>query len=128
MSAFVLACISFALLVGLIASWMRMINKVQVERGRLRLRLLAGASMVAAGLALVQGPELFGGILAGVSLVVTSVFVILSSLAGQSGQIPAVAVGQPLLEFSAPDQNGNVFDSATLRGKPILLKFFRGHW
>ena len=61
-------------------------------------------------------------------LAVSSVSVILSSLAIQSSQAPAVAVGQPILEFTAPDENGDIFDSASLHGKPILLKFFRGHW
>ena len=105
-----------------------MMKQVRVARGRWLLRLLAGASLATASLAFVQGPDLLSGILAGVSLAVSSVFVILSSLASQSGQVPAVAVGHPMLEFSAPDENGVVFDSRELQGRPFLLKFFRGHW
>lgn len=41
---------------------------------------------------------------------------------------PAVVVGGSMLDFSAPDENGVDFDLSSLRGKPYLLKFFRGHW
>ena len=128
MTAFSLACVSFALLAGFVASWMMMIKRVQVENGRWLHRLLVGAMMLTAALAFAKGVELFGGILAGVALGVSIVFVVLSSLARQSGQTPAISVGQPMLAFSAPDENGDIFDSASLSGKPILLKFFRGHW
>ena len=128
MTAFTLALVSVALLAGFIASWMTMIKQVQLEKGRWLLRLLAGASMVVAGLAFALGVELFGGILAGVAMGVSILFLVLSSLSRQSSNAPAVAVGQPMLEFSAPDENGEIFDSASLSGKPILLKFFRGHW
>jgi len=40
----------------------------------------------------------------------------------------AVRVGGPILDFSAPDENGEPFALASLRGRPYLLKFFRGHW
>ncbi len=128
MTAFTLALVSVALLAGFIASWMTMIKQVQLEKGRWLLRLLAGTSMVVAGFAFAQGVELLGGILAGVAMGVSILFLVLSSLSRQSSNTPAVAVGQPMLEFSAPDENGEIFDSASLSGKPILLKFFRGHW
>lgn len=128
MTAFTLALVSVVLLAGFIASWMTMIKQVQLEKGRWLLRLLAGTSMVVAGLAFALGVELFGGILAGVAMGVSILFLVLSSLSRQSSNTPAVAVGQPMLEFSAPDENGEIFDSASLSGKPILLKFFRGHW
>ena len=40
----------------------------------------------------------------------------------------AVAVGEPLLDFEAPDSTGTVRSIAEWRGKKLLLKFFRGHW
>lgn len=128
MSAFSLACLSFALMAGFVVAWLLMIKRVQIERGRGLLRLLAGAAIVTAILAFVGGPGTFGGILAGSSLVVSGAFVVLSSLARQSRQTPRVAVGDPIPEFSATDENGEIFDFASLHGRPILLKFFRGHW
>ncbi len=42
--------------------------------------------------------------------------------------VPRVAVGDPYIDFTAPDADGNAFTLSSLDGTPILLKFFRGHW
>lgn len=128
MSGSTLAWVSLAAMVGFVTAWLTMMKRVQIGRGRWLLRLLAGTAIVSALLALTREPGMLGGILAGLSLVVGSAFFFLSSLAGQSRQAPALAVGEPVLEFSATDENGEIFDLASLRGRPILLKFFRGHW
>jgi cytochrome oxidase Cu insertion factor (SCO1/SenC/PrrC family) len=78
--------------------------------------------------ALLQQPGALGGSLAGVSLFCGVLYTGLLNLAGQSQQVPAVAVGAPLPDFTAPDENGAPFAIADLRGHPVLIKFFRGHW
>lgn len=40
----------------------------------------------------------------------------------------AIAVGDILPAFAAPDENTQTFDSSELTGNPVLIKFFRGHW
>ncbi len=40
----------------------------------------------------------------------------------------AIQVGDKVPAFSAPDERGEIFDSAVLLGKPVLIKFFRAHW
>ena len=40
----------------------------------------------------------------------------------------AIRVGDAIPAFSAPDDRGEMFDSARLRGNPVLIKFFRAHW
>lgn len=39
-----------------------------------------------------------------------------------------VREGDQLLPFRTFDSDGNVFDTASLAGQRVLLKFFRGHW
>ena len=39
-----------------------------------------------------------------------------------------IRVGDAMPAFSAPDDRGELFDSARLRGNPVLIKFFRAHW
>lgn len=39
-----------------------------------------------------------------------------------------VAVGDPLLPFRATTSSGATFDTASLAGQRVLLKFFRGSW
>ncbi len=40
----------------------------------------------------------------------------------------AIQVGDTIPAFSAPNEHGEIFDSARLRGNPVLIKFFRAHW
>ena len=40
----------------------------------------------------------------------------------------AIQVGDMLPAFTAVDDAGETFDSETLRGHPVLIKFFRAHW
>mgnify|MGYP005679297337 CR=1 FL=1 len=40
----------------------------------------------------------------------------------------SIAVGDSLPAFTAPDDNDDEFDSSSLSGSRVLLKFFRGHW
>jgi len=46
----------------------------------------------------------------------------------QGDHKPAVSVGDQIIDFTLPDDAGNAFSLASLKGKPFLLKFFRGHW
>jgi cytochrome oxidase Cu insertion factor (SCO1/SenC/PrrC family) len=69
-----------------------------------------------------------GAILAWVGIMGAAIFFALAAQSAQPPLTPAVAVGGPILEFTLPDHEGNPFDLASLRGKPFLLKFFRGHW
>ena len=39
-----------------------------------------------------------------------------------------ITVGSMLPEFTAQDENGEPFSSASLTGNPVLIKFFRAHW
>ena len=39
-----------------------------------------------------------------------------------------IQVGDTIPAFTAPDDDGNEFDSASLAGSRVLIKFFRGHW
>ncbi len=123
-----LAVLAAALTATTIVLWFRWIQRVALGRRRWIVNgLLAGA--IALGLlAFVQGIGTGAGILAGASVLLGGVYFGLLSLAGQSKQAPAVAVGSPLPEFSAPDQDGRPFTLSSLRGRPVLLKFFRGHW
>jgi peroxiredoxin len=41
---------------------------------------------------------------------------------------PAVEVGSKFIDFTTLDSDGKPFTLSSLEGRPILLKFFRGHW
>ncbi|MBW2314440.1 MAG: hypothetical protein JRH10_09640 [Deltaproteobacteria bacterium] len=120
---------SAALLVaGIAGFWFQRLN--QVRAGEVR-SLVIGLMAAAAALsiaAFLSGPGLAGGIAAGVALAISGTFLALQPLSGQASGTSAVSVGGPILDFTASDDSGEPFDLSTLRGKPFLLKFFRGHW
>ena len=123
-----LAALAFGLLAAAAVRWMGLIQRVEIDEGRSGLHRLLAASAGAALLAFLVGVGTLGGVLAGVALLGGALYAGLLSLAGQSQQAPAMAVGQPLPDFTAPDENGEPFSSASLRGHPVLIKVFRGHW
>ena len=51
-----------------------------------------------------------------------------AALGGQKANVPKIAVGQPLPEISALNEDGSMFRNGEMEGSPYLLKFFRGHW
>ena len=128
MSGLLLACVAAATIMALFVLWQGVIRRVEMGKRLWILNSMAVAGIVLGIAAFTREPGVLGGILAGASILMGVLFMGLGALAPQSKQTPAVTVGGPLLDFTAPDENGKPFELASLRGRPILLKFFRGHW
>lgn len=128
MPGLLLACASLAITIGAFVYWLGLIQRVAIAERRwvINAALLAGLALALAAFG--HGPGTIGGILAGVSLALSTVYFGLLALAGQSTQKPVIAVGVPLPDFTAPDHEGQPFTLSSLAGHPVLLKFFRGHW
>ena len=113
----------------LIVLWLRAMKQLSMGR---HLRLLDSIAVAATILGIVVffgEPGIVGGILGGSSILVGATYLGLGYfLSEQSKQTPAVSVGAPLPAFTAPDENGELFDIASVSGSSVLLKFFRGHW
>jgi len=108
--------------------WFRKINAVRIPHARGAYLAAMGAALVLGLVAFVQGPGIIGGIGAGFAILAGGAFLGLRLQSSQETKKPAVEIGGPILDFTAPDDTGRPFDLASLRGKPFLLKFFRGHW
>jgi hypothetical protein len=90
---------------------------------------LLWAASVALGLAaFASQPGWLGGAAAALGVLAGAAMLALRAVSAQAKNAPAVAVGGPILDFTAPDENGAPFTLSSLAGKPVLLKFFRGHW
>ena len=108
--------------------WLWLIRRVRIPAD-LRPTIAAHALAVALGVAAFGlGASMLGQVLAAVAIGGGLVFLSLQTQSRQARLTPAVAVGRPIIEFTLPDHEGRPFDLAALRGKPFLLKFFRGHW
>jgi len=61
--------------------------------------------------------------------VVTNIFFLVVIATSKLPKVdPALEIGDRYIDFTATDSEGNSFTLSQLEGRPILLKFFRGHW
>jgi hypothetical protein len=81
-----------------------------------------------ASAALANGPAWFGGTMATLALLVGSFFLFAVAVSRQVLAEDAIAPGKTMPAFGALDDKSESFESASLSGKPLLIKFFRGHW
>ncbi|HEV7734363.1 MAG TPA: peroxiredoxin family protein [Candidatus Binatia bacterium] len=120
------AAAALVLVVG--ARWLQLMQQVRIPEDTRGFVVACGLSALLGIAALVLGAGVGGGIAAVVAVVGGGAFVALSAASGQPARTPAVTVGGPVVPFTATDADGRPFDTASLRGRPFLLKFFRGHW
>ena len=111
-----------------VALWFRQIDQVDIPEDKtayVSFFLLAAALGVGA---FVAGTRWFGGVAAALAIIIGSFFPFTVAISRQEVAADAIRVGDAIPAFSALDENGEVFESKTLAGKPVLIKFFRGHW
>ena len=128
MSGFHLSLLAFVLVFATGFRWFQLVYAVAIPKNRLGflLCMLLGAGLAVA--ALVQGARVFGSVLASLAAFIGVFFVFTWSISAQKGGAGTLQKGSKLQTFRAIDHSGNIFDSASLEGSPVLLKFFRGHW
>jgi cellobiose-specific phosphotransferase system component IIC len=111
-----------------VALWFRQINQVDVPADRTTYVIFfLSAAALGVG-AFVAGTRWFGGVAAALAIIIGSFFPFTVAISRQEVAANAIRVGDSIPVFSALDENGEVFESETLAGKPALIKFFRGHW
>ena len=128
MSGNLLGLAAAAVVVATGVVWFRLIGAVRIPRVRAQYFAAMGLGVALGVAAFVQGTGIFGAIPAAFAILAGGFFLALRLQSGQDAREPAVKLGEPMLDFTAPDDDGNPFELASLRGKPFLLKFFRGHW
>lgn len=117
-----------ALAIGGMVAWFRRVKAVNIPRDRRGFMALFLAAMAMGIYAIAEGSGWLGGIGAAIAILVGVLNAVLRAQSRQASVVPAVAIGQPILNFTAPDEQSEMFDLASLKGTPFLLKFFRGHW
>jgi hypothetical protein len=123
-----LALAALVLAAGGWGLWWRRIQRVDVPLRPWAYWIAMGASCLLALLAFANGPGLLGGIGAALALLLGGMYLGLALISTLPTTPMALAVGQPAPDFTAPDSTGAPFTLSSLRGRPVLLKFFRGHW
>ena len=108
--------------------WILALKRVAIPRNR---GGFVAAWVFATGLgvaALAGEPGWLGGIPAGLAVIASTFFLLTVAIGGQKVGEGAIRVGSTIPEFMATDEHGQTFESASLAGHPVLIKFFRGHW
>jgi hypothetical protein len=128
MSATIAAFGGFLLAFGAGFNWFRAMHGVRLPTNR---GAFLAAFVAASGLgisALVAGEGWVVGVPAVLSIIAGALFMLTFAISRQEVAADAIRVGEILPAFTALDENGAMFNAASLRGHPVLIKFFRGHW
>ncbi len=123
-----LGLLALVLAVSCVVLWFRQANAVDLPENR-TLFVAVWLSAVALGIAAFVKKAGWLGRIAAVPAIVIGLFLPFTvSISEQILPPNAIQVGDTMPAFSAPDDRGEIFDSERLRGKPVLIKFFRAHW
>ena len=124
----VIAFAAFLITAASLVLWFRGVRRVALPADRSG---FVAAWALAAGLgvwSLVGSPGWVGGALAGLATLAALLLLLTVAISAQKVGEDAISVGMPMPHFTALTEEGAAFDSASLAGDPLLLKFFRGHW
>lgn len=124
----VLGWMALALVVGAAAHWFKRALRVSLSGSRAPYVVAWAVGAVAGVVALFGHPSWWGRVPAGVAAFGGSFLLLLVAISRQQVASNAVRLGDRLRDFTAPDEQGEPFTLSGIEGRPILLKFFRGHW
>jgi hypothetical protein len=125
----VLGSLSFGLVAIATGRWFYLAKQVSLPQNRtLFVAAWAGSAALGLGTLVFLSPGWVGGVPATLALVAGAFLTTLVAISPQEVGEGAISVGAKLPDFTARDENGDDFSSASLAGTPVLIKFFRGHW
>ena len=123
-----LALLSLLLAVGCTMVWFNRAENVALPENRALFIVIWLSAVALAITAIVKKAGWLGRIAALPAIVIGLFLPFTVSISEQILPPGAIQVGQTIPNFSAPDDRGQLFDSAQLSGNPVLIKFFRAHW
>ena len=123
-----LGLLALVLAIGCTRLWFYLAENVALPENRM-LFLAVWLSAVVLGIAAFVKKAGWLGRIAAVPAIAIGLFLPFTvSISEQILPPEAIQVGEMIPSFSAPDDRDEIFDSARLRGNPVLIKFFRAHW
>lgn len=114
--------------VGTALAWFRTNDTLGIPEDR-TLFVLGFLLATALGIgAFLRGTRWYGGIAAVVGMGLGVLLPYTMYISPQQLGPDAVRVGDTIPAFTAVDEFGKAFDSESLQGHLVLIKFFRAHW
>jgi hypothetical protein len=121
--------LALALAVGTALLWFYMAGYVGIPENRTGF-VIAFLGAAALGVfAYIKGTSLVGALPPAFAILVGGFLTMTIYVSPQTlDTARSIKVGDTIPHFTSTDGNGNTFDSASLHGHLVLIKFFRAHW
>ena len=110
------------------AAWSYAIRQVDIPEGRTAFVVVFLTAAALGVAAFVKGTRWVGGIAAVGAIFIGSLLPFTMAISRQELAPNGIRVGDTIPRFTARDDQGRLFDSKSLEGRPVLMKFFRAHW
>ena len=124
-----LGLVALVLAIGTTVLWFRMTGTVGLPGTRTGFVI---AWIGAAGLGVYsyfRGIGIFGAVPPALAVLVSGFLLFTVYISPQVlDESRSIKVGDTIPQFTAPDGHGEIFDSSSLSGHLVLVKFFRAHW
>lgn len=123
-----LGILALVVAVACAATWSYLIRQVDIPENRsvfVVVFLTAAALGVAA---FIKGTSWFGALPSALAIFIGLLLPFTIAISPQQVADRAISVGDTIPHFTAIDANDALFDSGSLHGHLVLIKFFRAHW
>ena len=120
---------ALALAIGTTVVWFRMTGTVGLPDSRAAF-VVAWLAAVGLGVfAYIKGTSIVGAVPPALGVLISGFLLFTVYISPQAlDTTKTIKVGDTIPQFTAPDGNGETFDSSALNGHLVLIKFFRAHW
>ncbi len=119
---------ALAIAMATVGMWFYRVRMVDVPEDR-TLFVICFVTAAALGIAaLVKGAGKLGVVPAILAILVGSFLPFTMAISEQKVATTGIQVGETIPHFTALDDRREMFDSKSLEGRPVLMKFFRAHW
>lgn len=123
-----LGILALALAVACGALWTYHIRQVTIPEDRTAFVVVFLTAAALGIAAFFKGTNWVGGVPAGIAIFIGLLLPFTIAVSPQKVTASVIKVGDTIPRFTAPDDKGEIFDSKSLHGHLVLIKFFRAHW
>ncbi len=127
-SGSVLILVALGIVVGTVAAYWPQVKALRVPLRPVGYQALMVPGILLALMGLVKEPGLLSGMAASLAILAGSLFLFVTLTSRLPEKRPSAGVGQPAPDFTARDADDKNFTLSSLKGRTVLLKFFRGYW
>jgi hypothetical protein len=110
------------------ATWIYFIRQVDIPENRMAFVVIFLSAAALGVAAFVKGTSWAGAVPAALAIFIGLLLPFTVAISTQELTEKAIEVGDRIPHFTAIDANDELFDSASLHGHLVLIKFFRAHW